>query len=119
MASWGSVQTETKNSITTTEQTFAAIELLPNQRLDAMVDVDFQVTPTEDAVVSVYTQHDDSGDQVTDKPIWARLLLASDGDENIPIPIIQDRAEVVIGVKMAAGSETITSAILRYRIGTP
>jgi hypothetical protein len=112
---WGSRTNATQLTAITTEQFFDQTpQLSPRETAAVQVSVDFPASPTDHAIIAVYTTLDDSSE------VWDLVPIQEFFLENSPDPnrITFQLAGVYkfrVGVRRSGTTDTITSADMAYR----
>lgn len=116
---WGSDTADSGLSNITTEQYFAAITLNPGELVHCQVLIEFPGTPTDHALVSVYTTLDTTSEVWDNIPFMQfRVLNSDDPDPTGAATVgftISGLYKFQIGVKRDGSTDTITTADLNYR----
>lgn len=113
---WGSKTSATQLTSITTEQFFdTLITLNPGETAHVEVEVNFPVTPTDDAIVSVYGTLDASSESWDETPIDT-FTIDNGTDPNKRSFLVGGFYKFRVGVKRSGSTDTITSADLSYRV---
>jgi hypothetical protein len=108
---WGSDTAATQLSSITTEQFFDQVPTLnPRETAHVQVWVEFPGSPTDHAIVAIYTTVDDSSE------VWDLVFFL----ENSPDPnrisfLVTGVYKFRVGVRRSGSTDTITSADMAYR----
>jgi hypothetical protein len=112
---WGSDTAATQLSSITTEQFFDQVPTLnPRETAQVQVSVDFPASPTDHAVVAVYTTLDDTS-EVWDLIPMMEFLLENTTDPNRISFLVTGVYKFRVGVRRSGSTDTITSADLSLR----
>ena len=112
---WGSKTSATQLTSITTEQFFSTLVTLnPGECAHVQVTADFPSTPTDHAVVSVYSTLDDSS-EVWDLMPFQQFVIHNANDPNIASFIVTGVYKFRVGVMRTGSTDTITDADLSYR----
>lgn len=113
---WGSKTSATQlTSITTTEQFFDETpQLNPRETAHVEVEVDFQSTPTDGVVVSVYGTLDATSESWDDEPLM-QFKVDEGTDPNKVSFLVSGVYKFRVGVAASDGADTHTSADMSFR----
>ena len=110
---WGAKISATQLTGITTEQFFDQTPTLyPRESAHCHVQADFPVSPTDDAVISVYGSLDGTAWSAT--PLMV-LVLDKDVDPNSIDFLVTSVYQFRVGVKRSGATDTLTSADLSFR----
>ena len=113
---WGSDTASTQLTSITTEQFFSQTpQLNPGELAHCQVTVDFPTTPTDNAIISVYTTLDDTSENWDDVP-WMQFTLLNDTDPNSVSFLVQGVYKFRVGVQRDGSTDTLTSADMSHRV---
>ena len=113
---WGSDTASTQLTSITTEQFFSQTPSLnPGETAPCQVTVDFPTSPTDDAIVSVYSTLDAST-EVWDIRPYLQFRLGNGDDPNRVSFLVRDVYKFRVGVKRTGSTDTITSADMSHRV---
>ena len=120
---WGSDTAATQLTSITTEQFFNQVPTLnPRETAHVQVSVDFPSSPTDHAIVAVYTTLDDTS-EVWDLIPMMEFLIENTTDPNRISFLVTGVYKFRVGVRRSGSTDTITSADLslpqgrRQRVG--
>ena len=103
---WGSDTAATQLTSITTEQFFNQVPTLnPRETAHVQLSVDFPGSPTDHAIVAVYTTLDDTSE----------FLIENTIDPNRISLLVTGVYKFRVGVRRSGATDTITSADLSYR----
>jgi hypothetical protein len=112
---WGSKQTATQLTNITTEQFFDVVpQLNPRETAHCQVAVNFPGSPTDHALIAVYTTLDDSG-EVWDVVPMMEFLLENTTDPNGITFLVTGVYKFRVGVRRDGSTDTLTSAAMGIR----
>jgi hypothetical protein len=112
---WGSDTAATQLTSITTEQFFdQAPTLNPRETTHVQVSVDFPGSPTDHAIVAVYTTLDDAS-EVWDLIPMMEFLIENTTDPNRISFLVTGVYRFRVGVRRSGSTDTITSADLSLR----
>ena len=112
---WGSDTAATQLTSITTEQFFNQVPTLnPRETAHVQVSVDFPGSPTDHAIVAVYTTLDDSS-EVWDLIPMMEFLIENTTDPNRISFLVTGVYKFRVGVRRSGSTDTITSADLSLR----
>jgi hypothetical protein len=112
---WGSDTAATQLTSITTEQFFNQVPALnPRETAHVQVSVDFPGSPTDHAIVAVYTTLDDSS-EVWDIIPMMEFLIENATDPNRISFLVTGVYKFRVGVRRSGSTDTITSADLSLR----
>jgi hypothetical protein len=112
---WGSDTAATQLSSITTEQFFDQVPTLnPRETAHLQISIDFPGSPTDHAIVAVYTTLDDTS-EVFDLIPMMEFLLENTTDPNRISFLVTGIYTFRIGVRRSGSTDTITSADLSLR----
>lgn len=112
---WDNDTAATQLTSITTEQFFDVTPTLnPGESFHCQVEVDFPTTPTDNAIVSVYSTLDDSSENWDDTPLM-QFLVDKDTDPNALSFIVSGVYKFRVGVQRDGSTDTITSADMSVR----
>lgn len=112
---WSSDTAATQLTAITTEQFFdVSPTLTPGEEAHVQVSVNFPTTPTDDALIAVYSTLDDSSETWDLVPLF-QIRLSRLVDPNVISFIVRDAYRFRVGVRRSGSTDTITSADLSYR----
>jgi hypothetical protein len=112
---WAAKNSSTQLTSITTEQFFDdLVTLNPREAAHCQVDVNFPATPTDNAIVSVYTTLDASSENWDDTPI-AQFVVDKGTDPNAVSFTIIGVYKFRVGVKRSGSTDTIASADFAFR----
>lgn len=113
---WGSKTSATQLTSITTIQYFDSVPTLdPGEWAHVQVDVNFPATPTDHAVVQVFTTLDDSSENWDDTPLH-EFQIDKGTDPNAVSFLVSGVYKFRVGVKRSGSTDTLTSADLAYRL---
>ena len=109
---WGSDTAATQLTSITTEQFFNQVPTLnPRETAHVQVSVDFPSSPTDHAIVAVYTTLDDTS-EVWDLIPMMEFLIENTTDPNRISFLVTGVYKFRVGVRSSGSTDTITSADL-------
>jgi hypothetical protein len=112
---WGSDTAATQLTGITTEQFFDQVPTLnPRETAHVQVSVDFPGSPTDHAIVAVYTTLDDAS-EVWDLIPMMEFLIENTTDPNRISFLVTGVYKFRVGVRRSGSTDTITSADLSLR----
>ena len=112
---WGSDTAATQLTGITTEQFFDQVPTLnPRETAHVQVSVGFPSSPTDHAIVAVYTTLDDISEVFDLIPMMEFLLENTTGPEPISF-LVTGVYKFRVGVRRSGSTDTITSADLSLR----
>jgi hypothetical protein len=112
---WGSDTAATQLTSITTEQFFDQVPTLnPRETAHVQVSVDFPASPTDHAIIAVYTTLDDSS-EVWDVIPMMEFLIENTTDPNRISFLVTGVYKFRVGVRRSGSTDTITSADLSLR----
>jgi hypothetical protein len=112
---WGSDTPATQLTSITTEQFFNQVPTLnPRETAHVQVSVDFPSSPTDHAIVAVYTTFDDTSEVWDLVPIM-EFLIENTTDPNRISFLVTGVYKFRVGVRRSGSRDTITSADLSLR----
>ncbi len=113
---WGSKQTATQlTSITTVQYFSTLVTLNPGETAHCQVTVNFPTSPTDNAIVEVFTTLDASTETWDDTAFMA-FLVDRGIDPNDVSFTVSGVYRFRIGVRRSGSTDTLTSADLAYRL---
>ena len=112
---WGSDTAATQLTSITTEQFFDQVPTLnPRETAHVQVAVDFPTSPTDHAIIAVYTTLDDTS-EVFDLIPMMEFLIENTTDPNGISFLVAGVYKFRVGVRRSGSTDTITSADLSLR----
>lgn len=112
---WSSKTNATQLTSITVEQFFNQTPTLdPGEIAHVQISVDFPTTPTDHAVISVYSTLDDSS-EVWDLVPFLQFQLDKATDPSRASFYVSNIYKFRIGVKRSGSTDTLTSADMSYR----
>ena len=112
---WGSDTAATQLSSITTEQFFDQVATLnPRETAHLQVSVDFPASPTDHAIIAVYTTLDDTSEMWDLIPMM-EFLIENTTDPNRISFLVTGVYRFRVGVRRSGSTDTITSADLSLR----
>ncbi len=113
---WGAKTSATQLVSITTEQFFdTLVSLNPGEEAHVQVAVDFPVTPTDDAVFSVYSTLDTATETWDNVPIM-QFTVSNALDPSQVSFRVGGVFKFRVGVKRSGSTDTLASADLSYRV---
>ena|SRR3990167_4093733 len=115
--SWGSKQTSDQQTDITAEEFFTTyVALNPGEIADVQMEVQFVTSPTDDAIVSVYTTLDTSSETWDKDPFMQFYVLRKSNTQNYVSFLVSGVFKFRISVKRSGGTDTLTNARFYYRL---
>lgn len=112
---WGADTNATQLTSITTEQFFDVTpQLTPGELAHVQVSVDFPATPTDDAIIAVYTTLDDATEVWDVQPIM-EFTLENGDDPNRASFSVAGVYKFRVGVRRSGTTDTLTSADMSVR----
>lgn len=114
---WSSANTATQLTSITTEQFFTSlISLNPGETAHVQLKVDFPASPTDSAIISVYTTLDASSENwdTASSPFMVLYLDKATDPGSISFSIT-GVYKFRVGVKRSGTTDTLTSADMKWR----
>jgi hypothetical protein len=112
---WGSDTAATQLTGITTEQFFNQVPTLnPRETAHVQVAVDFPGSPTDHAIIAVYTTLDDTS-EVWELIPMMEFLIENTTDPNHISFLVTSVYKFRVGVRRSGSTDTITSADLSLR----
>ena len=113
---WGTKQSATQlTSITTVQHFSTLVTLNPGETAHCQVSVNFPTSPTDHAIVEVFTTLDASTETWDDTPHLA-FLVSNAIDPNEVSFTVTGVYKFRVGVRRSGSTDTLTSADLSYRL---
>lgn len=113
---WGADTASTQLTSITTEQFFSQTPTLnPGETAHCQVEVDFPTTPTDAAIISIYTTLDAST-EVWDITPYVQFRLANSPDPGRLSFLIDGVYKFRVGVQRSGTTDTLTSADMSHRV---
>lgn len=113
--SWSSKTAATqKTSVTAITYFDQVVTLNPGETAHCQVDVNFPASPTDDAIVEVFTTLDASSENWDDTPFLSQRVSRLT-DPNAVSFLVADVYKFRVGIRRSGTTDTITSADFAYR----
>lgn len=113
---WGADTASTQLTNVTTEQFFSQTpQLNPGELAHCQVDVNFPVSPTDDAVIAVYGTLDATAENWDDTPIL-EFIIDNGTDPSAKSFLVSGVYKFRVGVRRSGSTDTITSADMSHRV---
>ena len=113
---WGSDTASTQLTSITTEEYFSQTPSLnPGETAHCQVTVDFPSTPTDNAIISVYTTLDASSEDWDEIPYMSFVIDNANDTDDVSF-LVSGVYKFRVGVKRDGTTDTLTSADMNHRV---
>ena len=106
----------TLSTITTVQYFDAPVTLNPGETAHCQVTVDFPTTPTDHALVGVYTTLDATSEVWDNNAYQGPYLLPNSPDPGILSFTVRGVYKFRVGVQRTGSTNTLTSATMQYKV---
>lgn len=114
---WGSDTTSTQLTSITTEQFFSQTpQFNPRELAHCQVDVNFPVSPTDNAIIAVYATLDTTTENWDDTPILEFTIDNALDPNAVSFTVGPGIFKFRVGVRRDGTTDTITSADMSHRV---